>query len=150
MEFKVGDKVRKKSLMNFYNGEPVATVENVRDGLLWLKETQTFIREFEAELVEEEKEMTTHEYGEGKWYMWGGGECPLHPEDKFQAWALNDYNGNMHTVYNAIDQQWEHNERFWKILAFKITKKYVPPVTKEMTIEEISKALGYDVKVVKG
>ena len=149
MKFKVGDKVKKKDGSHFWiSGKRVATVVGFKYGNLWLS-TGTHISKSLVELVEEEKEMT-HKYEEGKWYMWGGGECPLHPEDKVEVKVFNTSTGITESYsVSTVPKTWSHKYSS-RVFAFKITKKYVPPVTKEMTIEEISKALGYDVKIVKG
>jgi hypothetical protein len=150
--FKIGDKIKRKDGTSFSNGSYTVTVEGFKYGNLWLKETQTHINKKTVELAEEDKKMVeeAHKYEEGKWYMWGGGECPLHPQDVVKVKVFNTINGCVE-VYgvNTISKTWTHTYSS-RVFAFKITKKYTPPVTKEMTVEEISKVLGYDVKIVKG
>lgn len=152
MKFKVGETVYiKPRLMKGY-------VTSVEASLTYpytvLREGKNeYYSERELESVEEEgKEMTqeTHDYEEGKWYMWGGGECPLHPKDSYVTWCMDLPSGAMTERGSMGNHCWKHKDTFLKVSAFKITKKYTPPVTKEMTVEEISKALGYDVKIVKG
>lgn len=162
--FKVGDKVRKKDGSKFSNGDLVVTIEKYILGNPWFLETQSHLRESCLELVKEEENMT-HDYNEGQWYMWDGkGKCPLHPKDEFITMGLDGSKGGFHdanpknaTQYRAFDAgYWDWNYGInnevntgYAVVAFYITKKYKEPETVEMTVEEICKALGKNVKVVK-
>lgn len=152
MALKIGDKVIVKDKM--LEGEIIAIGGLIYPYSVYVSGEIKRFEESELELVEEVKRMVqeTHDYEEGKWYPWSGGKCPLHPKDEYIVWCFTSdkWIGEMYSYHYASPNTWTHSKGYKKVVYFKITKKYVPPVTKEMTVEEISKALGYDVKIVKG
>ena len=74
--------------------------------------------------------------GDQEWYIDGqrhreDGPAVISKDGVYRAWYLND------KQYS----EWDHA---------KAVKALHPPVTKDLTVGEISKLLGYDVRVVKG
>jgi len=86
-------------------------------------------------------------YEKGIWYGWTGGKCPVHPETKVDYLTARGV-----TVRGcpAKNVNWSKGcLPCFVSVAFKVVEHYKEPEVKEMTVEEISKVLGYEVKVVK-
>ena len=93
-----------------------------------------------------------YENGTKEWYLNGerhredGPACEF--DDGYKAWFLN---GERHRE-DGPACEWADGDKWWYLNGEKITeeewKKRVSPA-KELSVEEISRLLGYEVKIVK-
>lgn len=64
------------------------------------------------------------DYNDGRWHGWNGGECPVHPESVvYVATEIGFASGK------AEEWMWEND--LVSIVAFRVVKPYVKPVTYE-------------------
>ena len=86
-------------------------------------------------------------YLKGKLHREDGPACEYASGDKF--WYLN---GKRHREDGPACEG-NDGSKFWYLNGEELTeeewKRKVSPVTKELSVEEISKILGYEVKIVK-
>ena len=65
------------------------------------------------------------EYVTGQIYGWNGGECPVHPKTKVEAWFRSGVWAN-----NKCDAgicSWDHTDDGSDIVCFKVITPYVEP-----------------------
>ena len=70
-----------------------------------------------------------NDYNDGKWHVWNGGECPVHPETVVEV-VTRSYGPRKET---ADYFGWWHGDHINPILAFRVITPYVEPVVSEYT-----------------
>ena len=100
-------------------------------------------------------------YETGRWYNWDGkSECPFDKsttdywiacydssKNHFYEKGLAGPSAGINTYHKSEDNgQWRHSYGHANVIAFYIVSYNEP---KEMTVQQVEKALGYPVKIVK-
>ena len=62
------------------------------------------------------------DYNDGKWHVWNGGECPVHPESVVEVSITGDLGTGIANLWS-----WPHDGTSTDIVAFRVVKPYREP-----------------------
>lgn len=163
MKYKVGDKVKLVRLNRNEKGLPqyehnlgkLFTIKKIENGCNWcyVEETDTiipFLSDLElfkdievGDTVRIRKDITLEDLTKN---YWNG--CQIETMDFLKRACHSDFDNEYKVT--AVNEKWLKVEGYDLHINVKLFELVKKKEVKEMTIEEISEALGYEVKVVKG
>ena len=73
------------------------------------------------------------DYNDGKFHLWHGGECPVHPQAVVDV-RFHSVESQADGLHPAKDWEWRHIGYGMDIVAFRVVKPYLAPVYLPETI----------------